>query len=124
MEGLLMSKRTVRDFKSGVDFWPTVDNWAKETGYALKESSSTKRLYQKGKGMWVAPMMAEISQTGTDIHLEAWIRVSIFNRIMGLFILPAEMGIESGGLKGVVPRDIARTAVNKLLTKINQPLIQ
>ena len=130
-----MNKRTVRDFKAGVDFWSMVDNWAKETGYALKESSSTKRLYQKG-GVILWPMMLELSQTGTDVHLEAWVRLYIFR------IWPLDVGIESGGFTGfvwngdfvgsltggvfasLVGRNISRTAVNKLLTRINQPLIQ
>jgi hypothetical protein len=43
---------------------------------------------------------------------------------MSAFMLPAEMGIESGGFKGVLPRKIARDGVNALLKLLNQPLIQ
>ena len=118
-----MGKRTVRDFKVAGDFWLTVDEWAKDTTFTLKESTATKRLYQKGHGMLVAPMMMEIRQTDLGLHLEAWIRANLFVRLMALFILPPEMGIESGGIRGVVPRRIARTDVNKLLTTINQPPI-
>lgn len=112
-----MSKRTVRDFKSGVDLLPTVDDWAKAMGYALKKASSTKRLYQKGS---YRPMMLELSQTGSDVHLEAWARIAIYHAQKG----PFDVGIESGGFIGVETRNIARFEMNQLLTRINQPLIQ
>jgi hypothetical protein len=116
-EWLLMSKRTVRDFKSGVDLLPTVDDWAKAMGYALKKSGSTKRLYQKGS---YRPMMLEFSQTGRDVHLEAWARFAIYHAQKG----PFDVGLESGGFIGAIARDMARLEVNQLLTRISQPLIQ
>ncbi|MEE8372256.1 MAG: hypothetical protein V3R87_00780 [Dehalococcoidia bacterium] len=119
-----MSKRTVRDFNFEGELWPIVDSWAQETGYNLKESNGAKRLYQRGHGVLVAPMMLEIAQTGKDVHFEAWIRVSLMVRLFALFLLPSQMGIESGGFQGVVPRKMARAAVNKLLERIDQAAIQ
>ncbi len=119
-----MSNTTVLDFSFEGDLWPIVDSWAKETDYNLKESGEARRLYQRGHGVLVAPMMLEITQTGQDVHLEAWIRVSFLTRLLALFLLPSQMGIESSGFKAVVPRKMARTAVNKLLESVKQPAIQ
>jgi hypothetical protein len=33
------------------------------------------------------------------------------------------MGIESGGVRGILPRNMARDAVNKLLGQLSQPPI-
>jgi hypothetical protein len=41
-----------------------------------------------------------------------------------LFLIPAEMGIESGGIKGALPRSMARNSVNKLLAQLDQPPIE
>jgi hypothetical protein len=37
--------------------------------------------------------------------------------------MPTDMGIESGGFRGVLPRSMARTSVNKLLAELGQPPI-
>jgi hypothetical protein len=58
------------------------------------------------------------------IHMEVWVRVSFFVRLQSLFMLPAQMGVESGGMRGVVPRKMARNSVNKLLEQLGQPLIE
>ena len=115
-----MSKRTIIQFNCDGDIWSIVDKWASEHGYRQKESSGAERTYQKGVGFLVAPMMLKIKSNNSDTTLEAWIRANLFVRLMSLFILPSEMGIESGGFKAVVPRSIARKAVNKLLNQLEQ----
>jgi len=115
-----MERRTILDFTAGAEVWPVVDEWAKETGFSLIETSGTQRLYQKGKGFFVAPMMFQIDQSGDQIHIETWIRFGWFTRMQSLFMLPAELEIISGGLRGVAPRGVARKAVNKLLERLNQ----
>jgi hypothetical protein len=90
----------------------------------LKNQAGDVRLYQKGVGFLVAPMMLEVSETKGKVKLLVWIRVNLFVRIFSLFILPARMGVESGGMRGVLPRKIARTAVNKLLVLLNLKLIE
>ncbi len=115
-----MTKRTPISFQSGQSIWPTVEKWAAENGYKLVSQDGSGRTFQKGVGFLVAPMMLSLAQSGDTVAGEAWIRAGLFVRIMALFLLPAEMGIESGGFKGVLPRKIARTAVNKLLTALGQ----
>ena len=118
-----MNPRTIRDFTTDTNLWSIVDAWAQQSGYRLKESLPTSRLYQRGHGFLTAPMMLSISQTGNQVHLEAWIHANLLARLMALFLLPAEMGIESGGFRAVVPRNIARGAVNQLLAQWGQPPI-
>ncbi|MCI0403903.1 MAG: hypothetical protein L0212_10325 [Acidobacteria bacterium] len=118
-----MTKRTVLDFSFPGNLWGTVEPWAKENGYNQREGDASRRLYQKGTGLLVAPMMLDLRQQGGQVHLEAWVRCNLFVRFMALFMLPAEMGIESGGFRGVLPRNIARGAVNKLLPQLGQPVI-
>ena len=115
-----MNARTIRDFSISSDIWPSVDKWAAEASFRLKESTPTSRLYQRGYGLLTAPMMVGLTQQGGKVRLEAWIAANFLARLGALFLIPAEMGIESGGFKAVVPRNIARGAVNKLLERLGQ----
>ena len=112
--------RTVRDFVPAGDPWPVVDQWVQAQGYRLIEQSGVGRRYQKGSGFWVAPRMLEVSSQGDHLHLEAWVKNNALVRVMSLGILPAEIGIESGGVKAVIPRKMGRDEVNTLLTPLGQ----
>jgi hypothetical protein len=118
-----MSKRTIRDFALESPIWPQVDQWAQESSFALKRSDADTRLYQRGHGFFTAPMMLEVTQARDQIHVEAWVAIGFLARMQSLFILPAEMGIESGGFRAVLPRSTARTAINKLLARFDQQAI-
>jgi hypothetical protein len=118
-----MTKRTSISFQSGDSIWPTVEKWAAENGYKPVAQDGNVRTFQKGVGFLVAPMMLSLSQNGDAVTGEAWIRAGLFVRIFALFLLPPEMGLESGGFKGVLPRKIARNAVNKLLAELGAPPI-
>lgn len=118
-----MSTRTRITFPTPEHFWATVESWAPEKGYICKESAGGTRTYQKGVGFWVAPMMLSLTEKDGSIELVAWIRANLFVRICSLMLLPAEMGIESGGFKAALPRKMARNAVNELLAKLGQPPI-
>ena len=119
----MMKKRAEISFTADADIWSTVEKWAGEHKYNIKTQSGSKRLFQKGVGFWVAPTMLEIEVDGNRVQIEAWIRINLFTRLFSLFILPAEITIESGGVRAAVPRRIARKAVNKLLIQLNQPEI-
>jgi hypothetical protein len=118
-----MPNRTQISFAQTVDIWPVVERWAGANGYSARESAGPDKLYQKGIGLLVAPMMLSIREVDGQVTMEAWVRCNLFNRLASFFILPAEIGIQSGGLKAVVPRKIARDAVNILLQQLGQPLI-
>ena len=115
-----MSKRTTLRFSYPSDVWAVIEKWAGENGYRQKGSAGQERLYQKGTGFLVAPMMLKVRSEDQEISIEAWIRANLFVRIFSLFILPPEMGIESGGFRAVLPRNIARKAVNALLAQLGQ----
>jgi hypothetical protein len=119
----MLTRRTFRDFTVDKDIWHIVDNWARMTKFRVKQMGKNWKLLQKGTGFLVAPMMLEIGEEKGKVHLEAWVRCNFLIRLMALFMLPAEMGIESGGFRGVAPRRIARNAVNQLLLEFKQPLI-
>jgi len=120
-----VEKRTIRDFTVAQDVWPIVMAWAQEENYQLlvRQSTETRRVYQRGTGMMTAAMKLLVEQSGNQVHLEAWIPIGFFTRLTTLFLMPAEMGITSGGFRGVVPRNMARKAANKLLERLGQPQI-
>jgi hypothetical protein len=121
-----MNTRTVRTFPVNGDLFPFIDQWAQANGYWVRASSGPagpERLYQKGQGFLVAPMMLNVRQENGQVTLQSWVRINLFNRIASLFILPAEMGVESGGFKAILPRKMARDSVNHLLQQIGQPPI-
>ena len=119
-----MSARTARDFVSSTDLWPIVEAWARRSDYELKRSDGSTRLYQRGHGFWMAAMMLEIGQTGDNVRMEAWVQPNFAARLSALFLIPAEMGIVSGGFRLGVPRRTARAAVNELLGQLEQPPIE
>lgn len=119
-----MAARTVRDFQVGFDMTPMVNAWAGPNHYGFRGlSPDGTRNYQRGSGILTGAMPLTIRQTGADVHLEAWIHSTLVARIGALFLIPADMGIESGGFKGALPRSIARNAVNKLISELGQPPI-
>lgn len=118
-----MKSRTTLQFEQTADPWPVIEQWADANGYKPKPPEGDVRVWQKGLGFLVAPMMLKARFDSGTLYLEAWIKMNLFVRLMSLFILPAEMGIESGGIRAMAPRSIARKAVNKLLTELGQPPI-
>ena len=120
----MTSARTIRDFQVGVDIAPLVDEWARANHYGFRGTSADgTRRFQRGNGMLTWAMPFTIRQSGPAVHLEAWTHVVFLTRIFSFFLIPSDMGIESGGLRGALPRGIARDAVNKLLAQFDQPLI-
>jgi hypothetical protein len=112
------NERTILDIPVDGDPWPIVEAWAPGAGFQLKQSNGNRRLYQKGSGFWVAPMMLELVLDGPKLTLSAWVHATLFVRIFALFLIPAEMNINSGGFRMVLPRNIARGKINELLGKL------
>jgi hypothetical protein len=123
-----MDNRTIIRFHSSSDVSAVVDKWVVENGYRKKDSGGPEMMYQKGYGILMAPMMMAIKNDGQDTILEAWFKLDILTRLMTFFLLPNEMGIESGGYRLslhrlVLSRSMALTATNKLLARLGQPPI-
>lgn len=107
---------------SADETWKIIDEWLKESKYFVKEIfGANRKLFQKGIGFLVVPMMLDITLEENKVHMEAYVRANFFIRLFALFIIPKEIGIESGGVKLMAPRKIARKAVNKLLERLGQP---
>ncbi len=68
-------------------------------------------------------MRAQFTRVGEQMEVEAWIHIPLVSRIFALFLLPAEMNVASGGFRAVVPRSIARKAINDLLWRCSADLI-
>ncbi len=118
------ANRSVVTFGISGDPWPTIAAWAQRHRYLPREpQTGSVKLFQKGSGFWTAPMRAQFTQNGQQIEMQAWIHNPLIARIFALFILPAEMNIRSGGLRAVIPRNIARKAVNELLAQVGAPPI-
>ncbi len=117
-----MEKRAIIQFNYKEDFWPIIEKWASKNAYILKESNGNERLYQK-RFIYI-PLMFKVISNESKLTVEAWIRATLLDRIITCFIWPNEITIKSGGFLAVIPRDIARKAVNELLLQLGQPLIQ
>jgi hypothetical protein len=116
-----MAARTVRDFQVGYDVAPVVEAWARENHYGFRGvAADGTRHYQRGNGILTGAMPLTVHQAGKEVHLEAWIHATLAARISALGLIPSDMGIESGGFRGAVPRQLARDSVNKLLAQLGQ----
>ena len=117
-------KRTSVSGPISGDVWAIIDAWAPGAGYRVIEGGGTAtRTYQKGSGFLVAPMVAMFSLNEGTLSMQAWIAPTFFARLMALFILPAEMHVGSGGFVAVLPRNMARKAINEVLGQLKLPLI-
>jgi hypothetical protein len=121
-------KRTTVVFQVPQDPWPVILAWAQKKGYvpltAPPPGGAGSVVFQKGSGFWVAPMMCAINVMPPQVTVQGWARGTFIARLMSFFILPAEMGIASGGFRGALPRKMARGHVNELLMQLGAPQIQ
>ncbi len=118
-----MTTRTKLSFPCSADIWPAVERWSVSENAELKSSDGPQRLYQKG-GIATAAMMFSFRQASGQVAVEAWIPSSTFQRACSFFILPPEMGVESGGVKAALIRKIARESLNRLLLELGASLVQ
>jgi hypothetical protein len=116
----MAEKRAIREFSANGDLWQVADEWAGQQGYKAVEETGDRRLYKKGTGFLTGARAVELRKDGKKVHLEAWVIGNLPARVLSLFILPAEITIESGGAKAVVPRKQGRGEVNELLARLDQ----
>lgn len=113
------AKRSTAMFPVHGDPWPVIGAWAQRHKFNPREpQTGNRKVFQKGSGFWTAPMRAQFEVVGNQVHVEAWLQIPWITRLMALFLLPAEMNIQSGGFRAVLPRSIARKAVNELLAQV------
>jgi hypothetical protein len=113
------ARRSVVTFTSKGDPWERIVAWANRHRFLPRSDRGNVRLFQKGTGLLTAPMRAQFTLKDGKIELQAWVHNLLFSRLLTLFLLPMEMNIRSGGFRAMVPRSIARKAVNELLREMN-----
>lgn len=118
-----VGKRTSRHFRFNGNIVPIIEKWTQENKFQVVETAGNERVYRKGLG-WTAPMMLKVKIENQEISLETWIQNSFVMRLRSFFILPEEMGIESGGLINALDRKSARNAFNLLLEQLGQSPVQ
>lgn len=116
------SRTTVR-LNNSNDILQAVESWANANNFKLKSSVGNEKTYQRGLNLLVAPQMLKTRLENHELVLEIWIRFNLFARLSSLFIVPAEMGIESGGVRAVLLKSTARNRFNQLLAHLGQPLV-
>ncbi len=121
-------KRTTVVFNVNQDPWPVILAWAQRMKYvplsAPPPGGAGSVTFQRGTGFWVAPMMCAINVNPPQVTVQGWARGTFIARLMSFFILPAEMGVASGGFRGALPRKMARGHINELLAQLGGPPIQ
>ena len=115
--------RTVREFQSSADVWGIMVSWANQAGYMLVQQDQDSRTFKRGTGFWVAPQMVKMTWANGVYRLEGWVWLPLLNRIVTLGLLPAELRIDSGGVRAVIPRNKAREQVSGLMQMLGQPPI-
>ena len=118
------NKRTQVFWNTAGDPWPAIAAWAQRKGFHPREPQTGNiKMFQKGSGFWTAAVRTQFRLEGNQMEMQAWLPISPIARIFALFMLPAEMHIRSGGFRAVLPRKIARDAVNELLSQVGaQPI--
>jgi hypothetical protein len=118
------ARRSIASFPIKGDPWPVIAAWAQLHRYKPRDPQTDDvRLYQRGTAMLTAPMRVQFTRLGDVMEVMAWIHIPLLSRIFALFILPAEIHINSGGFRAIVPRNMARKAVNDLLGRTGGELI-
>lgn len=115
-----MSERTIREFSAKADVWSIVERWAKEYGFTTIDQDAHHRVYRRGRERFDYPILVEISQMNERVRLAAWVKASTLDRGRALFMIPAEMGLESGGAQMVIARNGGRKLVNELLHHLGE----
>jgi hypothetical protein len=117
------ARRTVVTFSVKGDPWERIETWAKRHRFKPRADNGDTKLFQKGTGLWTSPMRAQFTRKGNSVELQAWVHNMLLSRLLTLFLLPMEMSVRSGGFRAMVPRSIARNAINELLREMNATAI-
>jgi len=113
------SRRSVVTFAVKGDPWARIAAWAKRHKFKPRSDDKDTKLFQKGTGLWTSPMRAQFTAKDGKVELQAWVHNMLLSRLLTLFLLPMEMNVRSGGFRAMVPRTIARKAINELLREMN-----
>lgn len=113
------SRRSVVTFAVKGNPWERIGTWAKRHRFMPRSEAGDTKLFQKGNGLWMSPMRAQFTFKDGKVELQAWVHNLLLSRLLTLFLLPMEMNVSSGGFRAMVPRSVARNAINELLREMN-----
>ena len=106
--------RTMRTAIVENSVWPTVESWAESNKFKEVESTDSARRFSRGTGK---THRVQISQSESNVVIEAWIETSFWFRLWLLFLLPKETHIDSG-IKNWSDKKRLRNDLNPLFSEI------
>lgn len=90
-----------------------VANWAQQEGYRLVRTEAATRVYKRGRNLLTAPAFVEHTADGERHTLKAYVQIN------GL-LAKGDIALSGGGFLVKLPRMMAHSAVNRLLTTLGQ----
>ena len=120
---MLESSRTILDFAFKDNILPILQKWADENSFVTRDGPEGAIECQRGGGVIMCPVLLQIKQSGSSVHLETWLQVDILTEFTTLFNAPAQSAIDSSAKLLWREKDVARLYVNKLLKDLGQPPI-
>ena len=108
--------RTVITVKVSDSVWPEVESWAERNKFKEIPSIDGGRSFRRGS-LSGADENLRIDQSEDEVVIESWLHTGLFFRVLFLFILPEETGIESG-MMYMVPKKKFREKLNPLLEQL------
>ena len=113
--------RTVITVKASDSVWPEVESWAERNKFKEIPSIDGGRSFRRWS--WSgSPENLRIDQSEDKVVIESWLHTGLFFRVLFLFILPEEIGIESGMLY-MGPKKKFRKKLNPLLEQLGGPTL-
>jgi len=120
---MVESSRTILDFSFNGDINPILEKWAADNSFVTRDGVEGAIECQRGGGVLMCPVLLQIKQNGSSMHLETWLQVDILTELTTLFNAPAQSAIDSSAKLLWREKDIARLYVNRLLKEFGQPSI-
>ncbi|MDD5016869.1 MAG: hypothetical protein PHO15_02065 [Eubacteriales bacterium] len=123
-----MSKtsRTLRNFQAIDNIDEIIKQWEKKSGF-IEGNPLLSKVIDMSKVSYGYHALSVNSTTfltiaidGKDVHLEAWVSNDFMGRLFSLFILPAEMPLDSKSAVGIAGRMFTKKSVSELLAGLGQ----
>lgn len=90
-----------------------VATWAQQEGYRLVRTEAATRVYKRGRNLLTAPAFLEHTADGERHTLKAYVQIN------GL-LAKGDIALSGGGFLVKLPRMMAHSAVNRLLTTLGR----
>ena len=108
--------RTVITVKASDSVWPKVESWAERNEFKEIDSGEGGRSFRQVT-LLGGNKNLRVDQSEDEVIIESWLHTGLFSRFVMLFILPEEIGIESGMMLKF-PKKKFREKLNPLLEQL------